>query len=206
MLWVYDDAIVKDLSNCIDPTGGLNSTVKLMNNVGGILGVLAQIQDDKLTFPAIFLDRHSDTPLDPKRFNFARTHSGVATCFDPETNNVYIEKMIPIDLKYDLHVLTTNTADMDEVTRELLFRYSSMYYLTIEIPYESKRKLRFGVAINPDTPIRKEKGSTDYETYTIYESIIELECQGAVLVSYTPRHLERVIAEDVVLKHPQNLK
>lgn len=200
MLWVYDEAIVKDLSDCIDPTGGLNGAVKQMNSVGGMIGILAQIQEDKLTFPALFLDRHSDTPLDPKRFNFAKTHSGVAAAFDTESNNVYIEKAIPIDLKYDLHVLTTNTADMDELIRELLFRYSSMYYLTIEVPYESKRKLRFGIAINPDTPIRREKGSTDYETYTIYESIIELECQGAVLLSYTPRHLTGVVSKEIVVK------
>lgn len=196
MLWVYDDAIVNDLASCIDPSGGANNTVKMMGD-SGIMGVFAQLQEDKIVFPAIFLHRHPETPLDRSRYNFTRLHKGVPCVYDPEKNNIYSEKAAPIELKYDLHVLATNTTDLDEFTRELLFRYSSMYYLTIEVPYESKRKLRFGVAINPDTNIRKVSGLTEYvEGGTLYESIMELECQGAVLLHYTPRHMTGVVIED----------
>lgn len=200
MLWCYDNAIVSDLIDCIDPTGGLNNTVKIMGDEG-IMGIIAQMQEDKISFPAIFLDRHGDTPLDAKRYNYTRLHSGVVSGFDPETNDLYLEKAVPIQLTYSIHVLTTNTVDMDEVVRELLFRYSSMYYITTEIPYESKRKIRFGIAINPDTQITKKSGTADYiQSGKLYESIIELECQGAVLISYTPRHMQRAILDKVKLK------
>lgn len=195
MLWVYDEAITKDLSSCIDPTGGANNTVEMMGDEG-MMGIFAQLQDDKITFPAIFLNRHPDTPLDQSRYNYTRMHKGVPTVYDPETNNIYLEKAVPIELKYDLHVLTTNTADMDEMIREILFRYVSMYYLTIEVPYESKRKIRFGVAINPDTNISRKSGVTEYvESGRLYESILELECQGAVELDYTPRHMQRTVSE-----------
>lgn len=198
MLWAYDNALVQDLSNCIDPTGGANSTVKMMGDEG-MMGVLAQLQDDKITFPAVFLSRHSETPLDQNRFNFTRMHKGVPAVYDPERNDIYLEKAVPIELSYDLHVLTTNTVDMDEMMRELLFRYSSMYYLTMEIPYESKRKIRFGVAINPNTSIKKSSGISEYvDSGRLYESIMELECQGAVLVNYTPRHLQGILTEYVL--------
>lgn len=196
MLWVYDEAIANDLAGCIDPEGRANNTVKMMGDEG-MMGIFAQLQEDKITFPAIFLQRHSETPLDSNRYNFTRLHKGVPAVFDPETNNIYLEKAAPIELAYDLHVLTTNTADMDEVIRELLFRYSSMFYVTTEVPYESKRKIRFGIAIKPDTPIRRNSGVTDYiEGGRLYESIIELECQGAVLLNYTPRHLEGIVLDD----------
>ena len=195
MLWAYDDAIVADLSNCIDPQGKANNTVKVMGEEG-MIGVFAQLQEDRITFPAIYLQRHPETPLDPARYNFARMHIGVPAVFDSETNNVYVEKSIPIQLKYTLHVLTTNTADMDEMIRELLFRYSSMYYITMQVPYESKRNIRFGMAINPDTDIIRNSGATEYiENGRLYESRMEIDCQGAVLLSYTPRHLKGLVVE-----------
>ena len=198
MLWVYDNAIVKDLSECISPDSSANSNVRMMGD-DGIMGILAQLQEDKIKFPALFLNRHPETPLDKTRYNFTRLHKGVATTYDPKTNNIYVEKAAPIELKYDLHVLTTNTTDMDEIIRELLFRYSSMYYLTVTVPYESKRKIRFGVAINPDTNIDRKSGLSDYiDGGKLYESIIQLECQGAVLLSYTPRHMQGLVTEDSI--------
>lgn len=192
MLWAYDDAIVKDLANCINPQGGASSTVKMMGDEG-IMGIMTQMQDDRMQFPAVFLQRHDETPLDPSRYNFTMLHKGVPTVYDPKTNNIYLEKAAPIELKYDIHVLTTNTADMDELIRELLFRYSSMYYITMQVPYESKRTIRFGISIQPDNPIRRKSGISDYtESGKLYEAIAELDCQGAVLLHYTPRHLEGV--------------
>ena len=191
MLWAYDKAIQKDLESCIDPQGKGNSNVRVMGEEG-LMGIFGQIQEDRITFPALYLDRDSETPLDQTRYNFTLLHKGIPCIYDPEKNNIYLEKSIPIKLGYDLHVLTTNTADMDEVIRELLFRYPSMYYISMTIPYESKRKIRFGIAIDPDTEIERKSGSSQYiEGGTLYESIIRLNCQGAVYLHYTPRHMER---------------
>lgn len=200
MLWIYDDAIVQDLINCINPDGGMSSTVKVLGEEG-VMGILAQMQEDKIKFPAIFLERLAETPLDPKRYNYTRLHKGVPAVLDTETNNLYLEKAAPIELKYNLHVMTTNTVDMDELVKELLFRYSSMYYVTAKVPYESDRKIRFGIAINPDTSISKKSGSSNYvESGKLYESIIELDCQGAVMLSYTPRHIQRAVLNKIVAK------
>lgn len=200
MLWIYDDAIVQDLINCINPDGGMSSTVKVLGEEG-IMGILAQMQEDKIKFPAIFLERLAETPLDPKRYNYTRLHKGVPAVLDTETNNLYLEKAAPIELKYNLHVMTTNTVDMDELVKELLFRYSLMYYVTAKVPYESERKIRFGIAINPDTTISKKSGASDYvESGKLYESIIELDCQGAVMLSYTPRHIQRAVLNKIVAK------
>lgn len=200
MLWAYDNAITKDLANCIDPQGGANNTIKMMGDEdGGMMGIFAQLQDDKIIFPAIFLKRHDETPLDRQRYNFTMLHKGIPTTYDPERNNIYLEKAVPIDLKYDLHVLTTNTIDMDEMIRELVFRYTAMYYITMEVPYESKRTIRFGVGINPDMEIRKRSGVAEYlNNGKLYESIIELECQGAVQLNYTPRHMQGLVKEDTI--------
>lgn len=200
MLWAYDEAVVKDISNCINPTGGANSTVKMMGE-DGIMGVLAQMNDDRIKFPAIFIERSSDTPLDSSRYHFSKLHRGIPVGFDPETNDIYLERSIPIKLKYNLHVLTTNTADMDELIKELIFRYSEMYYISMEIPYESKRIIRFGMSINPDASITKKSGVANYfENGQLYESIVEIDCQGAVMISYTPKHIERLVMGKIVDK------
>ena len=140
MLWAYDDAIVCDLASCIDPEGRASNTIRMMGDEG-MMGIFAQLQEDKIKFPAIYLQRNQETPLDSSRYNFSRMHKGVPCVFDAETNTLYLEKAVPIQLNYTLHALTTNTADMDELIRELLFRYSAMYYITMEVPYESKRKI-----------------------------------------------------------------
>lgn len=198
MLWAYDEAIVKDLVSCIDPDGGANSTVKMMGDTG-IMGVIAQLQNDNINFPAIFLQRSAETPIDQTRANFTRLHKGVPAVYESEENNVYLEKMIPIELKYEMHVLTTNTTDMDEIIRELLFRYASMYYITMQVPYESKRNIRFGIAINPNTQISRQSGNVDYiENGKLYESIVELDCQGAVMLSYTPRHMQGIVIDNTI--------
>lgn len=198
MLWAYDEAIVNDLSSCIDPSSKANNTVKMMGDEG-MMGVFAQLQDDKIKFPAIFLQRHADTPLDSKRYNFTALHKGVPAVYESEKNNIYLEKSVPIELKYDLHVLTTNTVDMDEMMRELIFRYSAMYYITMKVPYESKRNIRFGIAINPNNPIQRKSGNSDYvSSGKLYESIMELDCQGAVMLNYTARHMEGIVMKDTI--------
>lgn len=201
MLWIYDEAIVNDLAGCIDPESKANSTVRAMGEEG-MMGVFAQLQEDRITFPAIFLERNSETPLDPARYNYTQMHKGIPCVLDSEKNDIYLERAVPVQLKYNLHALTTNTTDMDEIIRELLFRYSAMYYLTVQVPYESKRNIRFGISINPDTPIRRNSSVSEYvSSGKLYESILELECQGAVLLSYTRRHMERLVLDkDVVVK------
>ena len=81
---------------------------------------------------------------------------------------------------------------MDELVRELLFKYTDMYFLTMRLPYESDRKIRFGVTINSDTNIERSSGLSQYIAGgQIYQSIISLKVDGAVLLSYTPVKLRR---------------
>lgn len=191
MIYLYDDAIAKDLSMCLNPN---DNGVRVFNPEES-LGIPAQIQQDNIKFPLVALTR-GDYEIDSSRSNFTRAHKGVSAVIDKETNMIYNEKALPIKLSYKLTILTTNQADMDEMIRELMFKYLSMYYLTIQIPYESKRKIRFGISINPNTEIEKTSGSVEYlESGTLYQSIISMQCEGCVLVTYTPQHLKRVVHE-----------
>ena len=95
-------------------------------------------------------------------------------------------------MSYNLTVLTTNTTDMDELVKELLFKYTNMYFVVISLPYECKRQIRFGVTLADDT-IERSSSSSEYLTSgQLYQSIIHLKCEGCVLVSYTPAKLQRI--------------
>lgn len=199
MLYLYDEALSKDLSRCIDSENA-NSHVKVIGSEG-IVPIIAQMQEDKIQFPLICLFRN-DTPIDTRRTNFTAMKVGVSTVVDPETHMIYNEKVMPIILNYDLTILATNVADLDEITRELIFHYNSMYFVTISnLPYESSRSLRFGVRVNADS-IKRTSGAVEYiQGGALYQAQMTLECDGAVLLSYTPKHLLRfgeteVIAED----------
>lgn len=195
MLYLYDNALADDLTDSLSggPIG--NTKVKVVDEEA-IIDVIAQMKEDNIEFPFVSLTRDNDTPLDTERMNFTRMHRGVVSVIDPETNLLYYEKAVPIKLSYTLSVLTTNTADMDELIKELIFKYTSMYFVSFTLPYECKRKVRFGVRIDPDESISKSSGLYDYISGgKLYEASIPLKCEGCVLVAYTPAKMQRGIIE-----------
>ena len=130
MLWVYDEAIADDLKKSFNPMNVPNPAVVVVDSENAI-GLAAQIQEDKLSFPIVALTRNSTIAIDEALRNFTKMKKGVSTTFDNKTNTFYNERSMPIKLSYELSVFTTNQADMDEIIRELLFKYSSMYFLSI---------------------------------------------------------------------------
>lgn len=189
MIYLYDRRIADDLSQSFSE-GIKAPSVKVIGEES-VLDIVAQMENDNINFPLLSLNR-SDYQIDTSRSNFTRIHKGVHTVFDSDTNEYYNEKAMPITLEYDLSILTTNTADMDEMIRELIFKYSSMYFLDIDVPYESKRKIRFGVCADQNTAIQRASGPSEYiKTGRLYESVIRLRCEGCVLLTYTPVKLTR---------------
>lgn len=194
MIYLYDQAIVKDLQRSFSDAAG-NSVVKVVDPEG-IISLAAQIKEDQVSFPLVALSRDPDNSIDVERYNFTYAHKGVQAVMDQKTNNIYYEKVVPIKLSYKATILTTNTADMDEMIRELIFKYTQMYFLSIDLPYECDRKIRFGVEIDPEGSIERTSGSYEYlQSGKLYQSIVSLVCRGAVLVTYTPAKLRRLTHE-----------
>lgn len=204
MLYLYDNAVCEDLQKSFNPNVVENPIVKVVAPEQ-VIGLAAQIQNDDIKFPIVAVTRDADTPIDQERMNFTWAHMGVNSVLDPVTNDLYYEKVIPIKLSYSLTILTTNTADMDELIRELLFKYINMYFLTIQLPYECSRKVRFGIKITSDSDIQRSSGNLEYiESGKLYQSIIPMSCDGCVLVSYTPAHLKRTTYELEAVSPTQN--
>ena len=203
MVWVYDKAISEDLQKSFQSFPDQNTVVRVIDPESAI-DVAAQILADNVKFPIVVVNRDPNMQIDQDRYNFTQLHKGVSAVLDSE-NNLYYEKIIPIKLNYGLTVLTTNTADMDEIVRELLFKYTSMYFLTITVPYESKRKVRFGVTFDSSASIDRQSDSSKYlKTGQLYQTIIPLRCEGCVLVNYTPVHLRR-FAYELGIEEPKGL-
>lgn len=165
-----------------------------------IVQLAAQIQDDHLKFPLVAVVRDENTQIDTTRTNFTQMHRGVSAVFDDKNNEFYYERAIPVDLSYTLSVLSTNTADLDEIVRELMFKYTSMYFLPIRLPYEADRKIRFGVVIDADSGIQRNSGTFDYiDGGKLYEAVLTLKCAGCVMVHYTPVKLRRTDFDTVIV-------
>ena len=193
MLYLYDRALVDDLKSSL--TEEANQNV-VMTDAENYPGIIAQIQEDTITYPLILLHRDDDTPIKTELMNFTRYQFGVPAAFDKKTNTVYYERALPVDVNYTMRILSTNVADTDELARELFYKYISMYYLTIRLPYESDRKLRFGLEVDKDYGIKKESGSFDYlASGTLYQSTLRLNTQGCVMITNTPRHLKRTVID-----------
>ena len=192
MLYLYDEVLVSDLISSFNSSAVQNPIVKVVDPEGAI-ELAAQIKSDNIQYPIVVLNRDQDISIDKDRWNFTRLHKGVQSVIDLETNELYYEKAIPINLSYKLHVITTSTADTDELVKELLFKYTSMYFLKFTLPYECRRQVRFGVVIDPDSSIERKSGSYEYlKAGQLHETVIPLKCEGCVLVSYTSAKLQRV--------------
>lgn len=190
MLYLYDKAICDDLSKSFNPDSGANSIVKVIDPEGAIQ-VVAQLQNDEVQFPAVMLTRSEDFEIDSERWNFTRAHKGVPVQFDNTTNELYYEKAVPIKLNYSLTLLTTNIADRDELIRELIMKYTNMYFLKIKLPYECDRYIRFGIRADFQG-MQHSSGSFNYlQSGQLYQTIIPLNCEGCVMVTYTPVKLKR---------------
>lgn len=197
MIYLYDRALCDDLQKSFNPDALSNPVVRVVEP-DAIVGLAAQLQNDELQFPLVAVARDSDTSIDTVRSNFVRAHFGESTFVDPETHNVYHEKAVPIKLGYHLTILTTNTADMDEMVRELLFKYTAMYFISFTLPYECERKISFGVELDDSAAIERRSGQLEYiQTGALYQTIISLRCQGAVLVTYTPIHIQSMSTDPV---------
>lgn len=191
MLYVYDKAISEDLRQSFDPQAMGTSAVRVVDPDMAV-DVVSQISNDEFKFPAVVVTRSGDYSIDTERMNFTRLHRGVSAVIDPKTNNLYDERVVPVSLSYNLTVLATNTADADELTRELLFKYYSMYFITTQVPYESKRKIRFGITIDDSQPIEQTSRLLEYvQGGKAYQTIVHLRTEGCVLVTYVPRKLPR---------------
>lgn len=191
MLYLYDNAIAVDLRNSFDASN-ISPLVKIIDPDAAI-PIYAQLQDDDLHFPIVTVARSADHQIDTSLSNFTRIHRGVANVFDPETNLMYNEKAIPIILRYTISILGDNTVDVDELERELIFKYTDMYFLSINLPYESNRRMRFGIEIDRNDTIDRSSGFLENLTEgKLYASNIPMVCQGAVLLSYTPVKLRNV--------------
>lgn len=194
MIYLYDRAICKDLEKSFNPDNTENPVVKVIDPEAAI-GIVAQIQNDEIRFPVVCLERSANFSIDKDRWNFTRAHKGVTSVLDNETNELYYEKAVPINLEYTLTLLTTNTADRDELIRELIMKYVNMYFLKIKLPYECERYVRFGIRIDFEN-IEHASGSFDYiQGGKLYETSIPLICEGCVLVTYTPAKLKRSEAQ-----------
>ena len=194
MVYLYDNAIAEDLEKSFQNTS--SSAVKVVNPEGAV-DIIGQIKEDNIEYPVVILERNPYS-LDSSQINFTRLHSGVATVIDNETNDIYYEKQFPIVLSYNLTILTLNTVDMDELVRELVFKYTNMYFLTIQLPYESDRKIRFGVEIPYGTEIEVQSGAFEYISGgKLYQTMLPLRCQGCIEVSYTPAKLQHLDIPDV---------
>ena len=201
MLWCYDNAIVDDLKQSFNTTLEDNPVVSVVPPED-VVSIAAQLQDDKIRFPIIAVAREKTIPIDNTLTNFTRLHSGVATVFDKDKNELYYEKSTPIKLEYNLVCMSTNTADVDELIRELIFKYTQQYFITIDVPYESKRRIRFGVRIDNNADIEWYSTTSEYlNEGKLHSAGVKLYIDGAVLLTYTPVKLRR-FSEEVCIENP----
>ncbi len=189
MLWCYDQALCDDLQQSFSDE--YNTVVKVFSP-DQIVNLAAQIQEDTVQYPVVAIERDPNINIDESRSNFTRIHRGVHAVFDKVNNLWYNEKSVPITLGYSVSVLDTDTAAIDELTRELIFKYIQMYFLKIRLPYESDRFIRFGVRLDPSSLSERQTASSEYySSGQLYRTKLKLVCEGCVLVSYTPIKLKR---------------
>lgn len=203
MLYLYDRAIVDDIRQSINSENA-NPNV-FISDAETYPGIFAQMQNDTITYPLILVERDENMEIITDLVNFTRAHKGIPAAFDSETNTIYNERALPVNIAYTVRILSTNKADVDELSRELFYKYLSMYYLTIQLPYESDRKIRFGIATDYGYGMKAESCNPKYlQDGSLYQTTLHFNTHGCVMLSYTGRHVERTVynTKDIKIERP----
>ena len=79
MLYLFDQAICDNLKSSLSED--INQNV-FLTDADNYPGILAQIQDDTITYPLILLHREDDTSINTGLINFTRYKKGVPCVFD----------------------------------------------------------------------------------------------------------------------------
>lgn len=198
MIYLYDNAITQDLRDSFDTRMSGTPAVRVIDPEESI-GLAAQLQNDQIQFPIISVNRVPNWTIDKNRRNFTAAKRGVLAGIETSTNNFYYERSMPIELSYELSIITTRVADMDEIVKEILFKYSSMYFLSIRLPYECNRVVRFGVIVDDDNIERISTVKDSHQTGALHQTIIPMKCEGCVLVSYLPVKLKRTAFDSTII-------
>ena len=71
MLYLYDDAIIEDLRESFNITPDGDNAVSIVSPEE-LIGIASQINDDKIHFPIISLERDPNYQIDTQRKNFTK--------------------------------------------------------------------------------------------------------------------------------------
>lgn len=167
MVYLYDDAIVKDLRKRIsDERVTITPYDNLMNSLG-------KSENDKIELPIISIARTgwslSESRPHPMKFigELSRIDEGEVNN-EKKIVNVYA---MPIRIDYLLDVWTKRRLDNDNIMRELLFYYSIHPTLQVKIPYGlddyKNFNIMFGTDIEDNSNIPEHVNIGEYIRQTI---------------------------------------
>lgn len=167
MVYLYDDAIIKDLRDKIsDERVTITPYDNLINSLG-------KSENDEIKLPIISIARTGWSISDSRPHSMKFTgelseirNTGIGN--NKEIVNVYA---MPIRINYLLDVWTRRRLDNDNIMRELIFYYSINPTLQITIPYnlgaEKNFNIMFGNDIEDNSNIPEHKNIGEYIRQTI---------------------------------------
>lgn len=126
MVYLYDDAIVKDFRDKIKDE---RIAITPFDNINNYLG---KSEGDRIQLPVISVDRRGWSLSDSRPHTMKFTGELHSINDDETVTNV---QEIPIRINYVIDVWTRRRLENDNIMRELIFYYSTHPTLKINIPY-----------------------------------------------------------------------
>lgn len=181
-IYKYEEAIVKKLR---DITGDDRIIITPSDNIFNIIPRIAQ---DELKLPLIHIirnnwklthDRHHGMKMNGlinDEMPMFRTHSGIS----PEDGKIHRLHTIPISFAHTFEVWTRTREENDNIIRELIWFFSTLGQLEVEIPYGVNIKHQFSLQLlddvidNSDVVSHKDAGE-------LFLQAIQTTCDDAFL-------------------------
>lgn len=178
--YLYDEAIIERLRKI---TGDDRITIVPPELA---INFLAQIDKDKVEFPAIVLSRGAITLNDTR--NQVALLKGQTARFNSD-NTVSKAKLIPMRMEWTINVYAVDRYSCDEIVRELVFYFATYPRFEVKVPYDLDIPQNFDVLLDPEIVDNSDlvefpnTGNLFRETLTIYTENAHLYASGKIYLT-----------------------
>lgn len=195
-VYLYDNALVEKLKSVTQ-----DSRIRVIPPEDTI-SLLAQIDKDKVEFPAIIVTRGQVSLFQNTRNQYAYL-KGESVRLNEDSTVTKI-KPLPMRITWTINIYAVDRYSCDEITRELVFYLMTYPRCFVQVPYGIDVPQNFDLILdndiedNSDLANFSELGEYFRETLTVYT-------ENAHMFSSGRRYLTRILDGEVVLDNKNKI-
>lgn len=189
--YLYDEALVAKLTKITE-----DSRIRVISP-SDTISLLAQINKDKVEFPAIIVTRGPINLFQDTRNQYAYL-KGESVKLNEDSSMTKI-KVLPMRMTWTINIYAVDRYSCDEITRELVYYLMTYPRCFVQVPYGIDIPQNFDLILDNDI-----EDNSDLEGYMntgeYFRETLTVRTENAHYFSSDRRYLTRVTSDTKIIK------